>query len=59
MSKIKDWMIDMENLAFEAIEHGFTSVDDVYAYVNTYMIADRQYVEQILEKFHEGYDQAA
>lgn len=56
MAAVKDWLITMEELTYEAIENGFTSLDDVEAYVNTYTIADRNYIEQVLEAFHRGPD---
>jgi hypothetical protein len=56
MSKTKDWMMDMEAMVYEAIEQGFTSVEDVYAYVNTNMAADPAYIEEVLNVFHGGWD---
>lgn len=56
MAAIKDWLIDMENYTYEAIENGFTSLDDVVAYVNTYIIADEKYIQQVLEAFHKEPD---
>ena len=56
MAKIKDWLIDMENMVYEALERGFTSYEDVLAYVNTYMVADSDYVREVLVKFNEGWE---
>lgn len=56
MSAIKDWLMDIESYVYEAIENGFTTIDDVVAYVNTYTMADASTVEAILEKFHEEPD---
>ena len=51
MSRIKDWIIDMENLVVEAIENGAKTEQEVLAHVNTYVPADSQYVHQLLEMF--------
>jgi len=56
MAKVKDWLIEMENMVYEALERGFSSEDEVFAYVNTYMIADKGYVHEVLEKFHAGWE---
>lgn len=52
MSRVKDWMIDMENLVVEAIENGAKTEQEVLAYVGTHVPADRQYVHQVLELFY-------
>lgn len=53
MARVKELYMQMQELCWEAMEHGFTNVDDVFAYVNTYMNhATRSWVEQILEDIH-------
>lgn len=56
MAMIKDWIMDMEERVYEALEKGFSSEADVLAYVNTYMVADAAYVREVLEKFHAGWE---
>lgn len=56
MARIKDWMIEMEELTYRALEIGFTSFEDVYAYVNTHAVADSSYIHNILEQYHNGPD---
>lgn len=51
MSKIKEYLYDLELSVIEAIENGYTSVDDVYAAVNTNMFASKEDVRAVLEKF--------
>ena len=54
MGKVKNHLIQIEELVYEAMERGFTNTDDVYAYVNTYMSnASRYWVEQVLQEFHQ------
>lgn len=48
--------MDIENYVYEAIEIGFTNVEDVSAYVNTHIVAEHSTIEAILEKFHEEPD---
>lgn len=53
MARVKQYLMEMEELCWEAMERGFTNVDDVYAYVNTYMAnASYEWVKQILENIH-------
>lgn len=56
MAKVKSWLIDMEHMVYEALERGFSSYEDVLAYVNTYMVADSDYVREVLEKYHAGWE---
>ena len=51
MSKIKEYLYDLELSVIEAIENGFTSLDDVYAFVRTNMSASKSDVRSVLEKF--------
>lgn len=51
MSKIKEYLYDLELSVIDAIENGYTSVDDVYAFVLTNMAAAKDDVRAILEKF--------
>ena len=53
MSKMKDFLIGVEELVYTAMEKGFTDVDGIYAYVYTYEpLADRETVEAILDELH-------
>jgi hypothetical protein len=51
MSAIKDYLYDLQEYVIQAIENGYTSVDEVYAAVNTNMVASKDDVRAILEKF--------
>lgn len=51
MSKIKEYIYDLELSVIDAIENGFTSLDDVYAFVLTNMAAAKDDVRAVLEKF--------
>lgn len=51
MSKIKEYIYDLELSVIDAIENGYTSVDDVYAFVLTNMAAAKDDVRAVLEKF--------
>lgn len=51
MSKIKEYIYDLELNVIDAIENGFTSLDDVYAFVLTNMSAAKDDVRSVLEKF--------
>ena len=45
MSKMKNWMMDMEEYTVSAIESGATSTSDVVAFVNTNMsVVDEKFV---------------
>ena len=56
MAAIKDWIIDMDYYIWLAIESGFTSFEDVLAYVNTYMTPDKDYVYKVLEDYNKGWE---
>ena len=49
MSAMKDYMMDIEELVIKAAENGMTSVDDVVAFVNTSLVADRKEVIAVME----------
>lgn len=51
MGRYKDYLMDLEEAVISAIENGYTSVDDVYAAVNTNMVASMEDVRSLLEKF--------
>ena len=51
MSKIKEYLYDLEMSVIDAIENGFTSVDYVYAFVLTNMKASKDDVRAVLEQF--------
>lgn len=52
MGKMKNYIMDLEEEVISAIENGYTSVEDVYAAVNTNMFASEQDVRAVLEQFH-------
>ena len=49
MSAMKDYMMDIEELVIKAAENGTTNVDDVVAFVNTSLVADRKEVIAVME----------
>ena len=51
MSAIKEYLYDLELSVIDAIENGFTSVDDVYTFVLTNMKASKDDVRAVLEQF--------
>lgn len=51
MARVKDWLIDMECYTFEAMDRGITNLDEIYAYVNRYVMADRQYIKTLVESY--------
>jgi hypothetical protein len=51
MSAIKDYLYDLQEYVIQAIENGFTNLDDVYAAVNTNMVASREDIRAVLDKF--------
>jgi len=53
MSSIKNYSYDLEEYVIQAIENGFTSFDDVFAFVNTNMKTNERDVLAVLESFHE------
>ena len=51
MGRMKDWMMDMEEHAVDALTSGAQSTDDVVAYVRTQMgICDESYVRSYTEE---------
>jgi hypothetical protein len=54
MGMYKNWLIDIEELVWKAIEHGFTSEDEVYVFVFMHdSRVSRETVEHILQNIHE------
>lgn len=51
MSAMKDHLMDIEELVVQALETGFTNVEDVVAFVNTSMIADRDNIITVMKMF--------
>lgn len=49
MGGMKERMMDMDELIVEAIERGAQSEADVIAYVNTFMVADEDYIAEQME----------
>jgi hypothetical protein len=50
MGKVKNWMMEQEELVRNAVDKGITDFDDVMNYVNVYVIADPRYVAQVLNE---------
>jgi hypothetical protein len=51
MSRMKDWMMDMEETTVDALEAGAKTVNDVLAYVNTEMATvDNAYVKKVVNE---------
>ena len=53
MARIKDWMMDMEQLVGNAVECGFSTEQDILAYVNThttYGVIDTDFVRKAAEE---------
>ena len=51
MSAMKDHLMDIEELVVQALETGVTNVEDVVAFVNTSMIADRVNIITVMKMF--------
>ena len=51
MSRIKDWMMDMQDFTDMAIFDGLSNIDDILAYVHTYLpVVDEDYVRKVAEE---------
>ena len=51
MSKVKNWMMEMEDEAVTALESGAKTENDVVAFVNTRMsIVDNDYVKKVAKE---------
>ena len=47
MSKLKNWMMDMDYEIETALLNGVTDPDEVFAYVRTYLpVCDREYIRK-------------
>lgn len=51
MSAMKDHLMDIEELVVQALETGVTNVEDVVAFVNTSMIAERVNIITVMKMF--------
>lgn len=51
MSAMKDHLMDIEELVVQALENGITNVEDVVAFVNTSMVADRVNIVTVMKMF--------
>jgi hypothetical protein len=55
MARVKDWLIDMEGYAWEAIQKGL-SLNETIAYVKRNMKnVDESYIRQLYEDYENGY----
>ena len=50
MSRIKNWMMTMEELVSEAIESGITSFEEIVFYVKERYPADTNYIRKTYTK---------
>jgi len=50
MGKVKNWMMEQEELVWNAVNQNITEYDAVLAYVNQYVPADSRYVAKILNE---------
>lgn len=54
MSKIKNWIMEMEELIYDAIENGASSVEEVSIYVESKMdVVDKHYVSKVYKELTE------
>jgi predicted transcriptional regulator len=54
MSKIKNWIMEMEELIYDAIENGAGSVEEVSEYVESKMdVVDKNYVSKVYKELAE------
>jgi len=48
MSKIKNWIMEMEELIYDAIENGANNIEEVTSHVESNMdVVDKHYVSKI------------
>lgn len=57
MSKLKDYLMDIEDHVCDAIERGARTEDEVYAYVRTYMTVVRRDVDGVTRSLMGEYDE--
>jgi len=51
MSKIKNWIMEMEELIYDAIENGASNVEEVTLHVESNMdVVDKHYVNKVYEE---------
>ena len=54
MSKIKNWIMEMEELIYDAIENGAGSIEEVSEYVESKMdVVDKNYVSKVYKELTE------
>ena len=54
MSKIKNWIMEMEELIYDAIDNGASSVEEVSKYVESKMdVVDKHYVSKVYKELVE------
>lgn len=53
MSRMKDLIMVVEDLVYDAIEAGAKTNEDVLAYVNQYVPADLELVKEITDRYIE------
>ena len=54
MSKIKNWIMEMEELIYDAIENGAGSVEEVSIYVESKMdVVDKNYISKVYKELAE------
>jgi RNA 3'-terminal phosphate cyclase len=51
MSKIKNWIMEMEELIYDAIENGASNIEEVTSHVENNMeVVDKHYVTKVYEE---------
>jgi len=51
MSKIKNWIMEMEELIYDAIENGASNVEEVTSHVESNMdVVDKHYVSKVYKE---------
>lgn len=50
MGKVKNWMMEQEELVHDAVSQNITDFDAVLSYVEMNIIADPRYVAQVLNE---------
>ena len=51
MSKIKNWIMEMEELIYDAIENGANNIEEVTSHVESNMdVVDKHYVSKVYKE---------
>ena len=53
MSATKDWLMDVEEYTYEALDSGLTNIDQITNYVKQCgVLPDQRYIAEIIKKFY-------